>query len=202
LTKEIFGHAKFRHSFRRHVAQALIKRARADEEAGVQHDAADLALENPGAKQIEHALNKQFGAAIDTGVEAFGPHRGVARRVVAQRGEQLAIGIIVVLAQHKRSRNGIAERTDTDLQCAAIGHQARRMQAHRVVIQRHWLARRSEERKIGRRTVQQHVELAFCDGRVAAHERQFGIGLPGEQEIGAAVAAQRQELDRQVRIAA
>ncbi len=191
----------FLHDLARHLAQRSIEAARADEEAGMQHDAVDLALEDAGAEQIEHAFDEQFAAAVEADVELFGVHRGVARRVVAEPRQQLAEFVVVALAQHQRLRHGLAQRADADLQRAAVGHDARRMQARGIVGERHRLARRREQRKIGR-GVEHEIEFVLADRRVAGHERQFRIGLAGEQKIDAAVAAQRQQIERQVGIAA
>ncbi len=52
------------------------------------------------------------------------------------------------------------------------------------------------------RPFQQHVEFAGRDVGIARHERQLGIDLPREQEIALAARAQRQQVEREVGIAA
>src|SRR5580704_11547109 len=79
------GHAEFLRSLGRHLAKAAVEIPRADEETGMQHDAGDLALEDAGAKQVEHALDEQFGAAIQADIEAPAVNRCVAPRVVTKR---------------------------------------------------------------------------------------------------------------------
>ena len=108
----------------------------------MQHDAVDLALEDAGAVQIEHALDEQFAAAVEAGVEFFRVHRGVAGRIVAEPRQQRAERVVVALAQHQRLRHRFAQRADADLQRAAVGHDARRMQTCGIVGERHRLARR------------------------------------------------------------
>ncbi len=61
---------------RRHLAERAIERARADEEAGVQHRAVDLAFEDAGAVKVEQAFDEHLGAAVEAGLE----RRDVRRR--------------------------------------------------------------------------------------------------------------------------
>ena len=109
---------------------------------------------------------------------------------------------IVTLPQDQGLRHRLAQCADADLQRTAVRHQARGVQARRVIGKRHRFARRRKQRKVGRGTLKQHVEFAGADGRVAGHERQFGIHLANKQKIDATLVTQRQQIDRQVWITA
>ena len=64
------------------------------------------------------------------------------------------------------------------------------------------LARRGEQGKVGRRPLQQKVEFALGQIAVAGHERQLGIDLPDEQKVALPARARRQQIEREVRVAA
>ena len=87
------------------------------------------------------------------------------------------------MAQDQRLRHGVAERADADLQRAAVGNGARGVQAGGIVGKLDRLARRREQRKVGRRAVEQQSNSSAGDGRVARHERQFGVDLRRRTEI-------------------
>ena len=168
----------------------------------MQHDAVDLALEHAGVVQIQHALDEHLGAAIDAGGERLGVDGGIPRRIVAEPRQQGAKVLVVALAQHQGLGHRFAQRADADLQRAAVRHDARRVQPGRIVAEHDRLARRREQRKVRGRPVEHEIEFFRRDRGVARHERQLRIGLAGEQKVGAAGAAQRQQIERQVGIAA
>ncbi len=86
--------------------------------------------------------------------------------------------------QDERLRHRVAERSDAELQRAAIGHRARDVQAGGVFGEVDRLARRRKQRKLGWRALQHQIEFVGRDVGVARHERQLGIDLPDEQEVG------------------
>ena len=159
-------------------------------------------LRMPARNRSSMPSTNNSRAAVQADIEALVVDRRVARRIVAKRRQQLAKLVISAVAQHQRLRDRFAERADADLQRAAVRHQARGVQPGGIVAERDRLARRREQRKVRRRIVEQQIEFVRGDRRVAVHERQFRIGLAREQKVGAAFAAQRQKIERQVGIAA
>ena len=188
---------------RRHLAKRAIERARADEESGMQHRAIDLALEHAGAEQVEQAFDEHFGAAVEAGLERRRCARG--RRGARGRKPPDQLAEVVVVCDGAGSALCATASPSEPMPICSVppsGTMRGGVQPGGVIGQRDRLARRREQRKIQRRIVEQHVEFVGADRGVAAHERQFGVGLAGEQEIDAALAAQRQQVEREVGIAA
>ena len=106
------------------------------------------------------------------------------------------------MTQDQALRNGIAQRADTDLQSAAIRHQARRMKTGGVVGECYRFTRWCEQREIRTRSVEQKIELSAADCGLTWHKRQFRVDLTGKHKVRTALAAERQEVEREIGIAA
>ena len=198
------GHAQLCELGLRQVAQRAVERARAQEERRVQQRALDLALENAGAHEIEEALDQHLAHAVQALIErsAFPqPGRRAVGRIEPRRdGPEVGVGPV---PQDQRMRHRVTERADAELQGAAVGDGARDVDAHGVLSELEGVsARRGEQRKVGRRPLQQKVEFALGQIAVAGHERQLGIDLPDEQKVALAARARRQQIEREVRVAA
>ena len=103
----------------------------------------------PAPHQIEEALDEHLAHAMEPDLERRALAQCRRRRVrriepredVAKRG-------IVAMPQDQRLRDRIAERSDAELQRAAVGHDARDMQAGGIFGEIDRLARRREQRKV------------------------------------------------------
>ena len=197
------GHAQLRALRLRHLAQGAIERARAQEERRLQHGAVDLALEDAGAHEVEEALDEHLAHPVQAGLErrALAQARGRAVGRIEPRRDVAKLRVVPV-TQDQRLRHRVAERADAELQRAAVGDRARDVEADGVFGQIDRLARRREQGEVGRRALEQEVELAFRDLGVARHERQLGIDLPDEQKIAAPARAVGEQVEREVGIAA
>ena len=99
-------------------------------------------------------------------------------------------------------RHRVAQRADAELQRAAIGNGARDMDAGGVLGEIDGLARRREQGKVGGRALQEQVELLFRYVAIAGHEGQLRIDLPNEKEIALFARPGRQQIEREVGVAA
>ena len=187
----------------RHVAQRAVERARAQEERRLQQRAVDLALEDAGAHEIEEALDQHLAHAVQALIERIAfpqPGRRAVGGIEPRRdGTEVGVG---PMPQDQRMRHRVAERADAELQGAAVGDGARDVDAHGVLGELDGFARRGEQRKVGRRPLQQKVEFALGQIAVAGHERQLGIDLPDEQKVALPARARLQQIEREVRVAA
>ena len=109
---------------------------------------------------------------------------------------------VAPMPQDERLRHRVAERSDAELQGAAVGNRARHMEPGGVFGEIDRLARRREQGKLGGRPFQQQIEFAGRDLGVAGHERQLGIDLSDEQEIAIPARAAREQIEREIGVAA
>ena len=197
------GHAELGELALRHLAQRPVERARADEECRMQHRALDLPAQDAGMVEIEKAFHEHLARPVKAGRERrLLDHRAGRGRAGIEPLEQIAKVGRCSVAQDQRLRDRIAQRPDAELQRPAIGHDAGDPQPGGVFGEIDRLARRREQRKIGLRAVEHHVERVGAEVALARHERQLAVDLPDEDEIGGLAAPLGQEIEDDVRIAA
>ena len=197
------GHAELVGNVAGHVAQRAIERARAEEKPGMQHRAIDLALEDAGAVKVEQALDEHFGAAVKAGLERRGVTHRAGRSAAAAvgragRGNPMACG---------GARSALARRHRRASRCRSAGCRHPAPCWRRAAPRHNPRARRA---RVAARTGQspspdcraRRSNSSAGDGRVVSHERQFGIDLAREQEVHPALPAQRQQIEREVGVAA
>ncbi len=213
-------HADAGARLRRHLAQPGVELGRAEVEGALQVFAVALQpclVVGIGAA-VGHALH-QLGvvehlaldhAALDQLAEAFVEHLAAAEQADRERRQSAAflhcrvrlqrriqcrqhlpVARIVGMPQHQRMAQRIGQRTDADLQRAAIAHQRARIQADGVVGIGHRLPRQSEQARIRTRRGDRHVEERRLHRRAAADPRQLRIDLGDQQRPRQAAPAHR-----------
>ena len=99
----------------------------------------------------------------------------------------------------------VAQRSDSELQRAAIADQGAHVQRDRVIRRAHGLVRWREETKVVARRIHDRIEEIRRDGRVAVHEWEIAVDLGEERDLFAATlggAHPRCQVQREIRIAA
>ena len=113
------------------------------------------------------------------------------------------IGGIVFFPEYQCRCDGIAQRTDTDLQGAAIAHQRAGIQADQVIDIGDRRPRRTKQPEMGRGRGDDRIEKIAVDHRIAIHERQVLVKLGNQCDLA---IAQRThffcQLERNIRVAA
>ncbi len=105
------------------------------------------------------------------------------------------------MAQDQRLGDRIAILADADLQGAAIGYEARGMQANGIFGEADGFVRRREQRKLRRRTIEQVIEIFACEIALARHKGQFRVHLPRHQKVRAALGAGAEQIERDIGVA-
>src|SRR6266849_6666377 len=105
------------------------------------------------------------------------------------------------MAQNKRLRHRIAQRSDAELQRSTIRNGTRDVQASGVFGETDGFARRSEQWKVGLFCVEEIIEFACGQVSLARHERQFAVDLSNEEKRGFAAPALREQVKRNVGVA-
>jgi len=169
----------------------------------VQQRAVDLALEHARVQQIEKALDQHLAHAVEAELErrALAQTRGRAIAGIEPRRERAKVRV-APMPQDERVRHRVAERSDAELQGAAVGHRARHVHPGGVVGELDGLARRREQAKVRGRAFQHQVEFARGDVAVAGHERQLRIDLSDEEKVALLARAAREQIEREVGVAA
>jgi len=169
----------------------------------VEQRAVDLALEHARVHQIEKALDEHLAHAVEAELErrALAQTRRRAIGGIEPRRESAEVRVAPV-PQDERLRHRVAERSDAELQGAAVGHRARHVQARGVVGELDGLARRRKQAKIRGRAFQHQVEFTRGNVAVAGHERQLGIDLPDEEKVALLARAARKQIEREIGVAA
>ena len=187
----------------RHGAQRSVEIAAFQEEGGVQHGAIDLALQHIRLFQLQETIGQHFAGTIETGLEGFVlAGQGFAIAGMQGRRERRE-NVILLLAQDQPLGDGIADRTDADLQRAAIGHQPCRLQADRLVGQADRAFRGREQLEIRRFAIEHMREFMRAhQRRLAAHEGHLRIHLADQHEVGPALGPRLEQIGRDVGIAA
>ena len=100
------------------------------------------------------------------------------------------------MAQLQRVNHGVAEFTDADLQRAAVAHQARAIQADRIVRRSQALIGRREQVVLVARMLDERVECFGGHRRGSEHEGHVLIDLADDDEVSAGAALRCQEFEQ------
>ena len=98
------------------------------------------------------------------------------------------------MAKNQGSGDGIAKRSDPDLQRSAVNHGPRGVKGGCVVREPDGLSWRRKKRKLRIRSVENEIKFVGNDLGILGYERQFGIDLSGEQKSYASIASCRQQV--------
>jgi len=134
-----------------------------------------LALHHALLYQVHHAVDEHLGGDIEPLLEQFTVR--ACRRQGGQGRHGVAVIAVVLLAQDAGIGHRVPQRTDTDLQGAAIRHQGAGMQSGGVVLQRHRGIGHGEQGLVILRVAHQQVEAADPDLGVVFHVRKVGVDL-------------------------
>ncbi len=100
------------------------------------------------------------------------------------------------MAQLQSVNHGVAEFADADLQGAAVAHQARAIQADRVIRRMQALIGRREQVVLVPRVLDQRVECLGGHRRRSEHERHLPIDLADDDEVSACLPLRRQVFEQ------
>jgi hypothetical protein len=106
------------------------------------------------------------------------------------------------MTQDQAGGDRVTDRADPDLQRPAIRHQARHLQPDRMLGQADRLLGRGEQGMLDRRPGQDMAELTSRHRRRPGHERQRAVDLADQAEVRCPLGARRQQVDREIRVAA
>ena len=135
-----------------------------------------LAPHDAGLDQLQEAVDEHLRAAVQPPLKAAGLARQGAVQAVGAQALQDAVVLGAVAVPHdQRLGDGVAQRSDADLQRAAVGHQAAGMQADGVVGRAHLAVGRAEQAVAGRWVGHHDVEEARCHRRAVGHERHLPV---------------------------
>ncbi len=171
------------------------------------HVRIDAPPQHSAAVQIQKPVDEHFRAAVETGLE----RRRLAVKVQGRREtfgrpesvQYLAVLDVLLVAQLQSIDHGLAEFADADLQCAAIAHQARAVQADGVVRRMQALIGRGEQVVVVARMLEQGVECLGGYRSGSEHERHLPVDLADDFDVCAGAAPRRQvfeQIQRDIRI--
>ena len=103
---------------------------------------------------------------------------------------------ILLVAQLQRVNHRLAEFADADLQCAAVAHQARAVQADRVLRRMQALIGRRKQVVVVARVLDQRVECVGGHRRGPEHEGHLPIDLADDDEVSAGAPLRRQVFEQ------
>ena len=148
----------------------------------MQHGAVDLALEDACLDQAEKRLEQHFADAVETFFERSGLQSrgwlGCRRKPLHDRMKLR----IVVVTDDQALRQRVAHLPDSDLQRAAVAHEARGMQSDGIFGVADRFGRWRKQREIGLGAVKHRAEFVGRQIAQARHERQLGIDLADQLE--------------------
>ena len=168
----------------------------------MQQHAIDLAFENAGVDQAQKRLEQHLAEAVKTFFERPGFQRRELFRCVSQPLHDGVKFCVVAMANDQALGQRVANLPDTDLQRAAVTHEAGGAKADGIFGVGDRLRRRREQRKLGRRTIEHRAEFLRRQIAGARHERQFRVDLPDQFERCEAFGPAAQYIQRGVGVAA
>ncbi len=97
-----------------------------------------LAPDDSRIQQHQQTVDQHFAAAIKPGGEGHHPALRLDQRLPGgdpvQLGQACAVGFVIGLSRKQGGGQGVAHRTDADLQRAAVAHQHARVQANEMIL--------------------------------------------------------------------
>ena len=105
------------------------------------------------------------------------------------------------MTEEKSRKGRIAFAANADLQRAAIRDRSRNVNSGCIFREADRLVRRSEQGKIHRRMIENGAEYRGGQIGLAGHERQFGIDLTDQKEVGLAPRPRLKHVERHIGVA-
>ena len=184
----------------RHVLELAVEIPALEKEAGMDRKAIDFPADDAAFEQFENATHQHLGDGVKSGLErrVMGFGQGRPKRVGRDQGQIVAVPTV---PQQQGLGNGVADRSDADLQRSPVGDQLRHMETDGLVLRARRPADDGEQLERRSGFIYQ-VDLVVRDDGRAIHERQIVVDLDSEAEIGVTFASGLQQIDGDVGVAA
>lgn len=166
-------------------------------------------FQDPAPIEFEETRNQHLRRRVESLVERSGPADALGDLAEpvehARIGEKLTIGVVLLVPQLQQVGDSVAERSDPELERAAVADERADVQADQVVRGVYAGIGRAEKGKVVLRLIDDGVEVVGRDGGVSVHEGEVAIDLGQKGNLfspALCLTHPRRQVDCEVGIAA
>jgi len=188
-----------------HPAKCLVKALRANKEASVRgvsaahvfdrtagiqptlhgHVRMDPALQHAAPIELQESGDQHLRRPIESLLEPSGPTQAfddvTEASEDASRRKHVAVDVVVLVAQLQRVGDRIADRSDPQLQRAAVTNERADIERNEVVDRADGRIRRRKQAEVVFPLIDDGIEVVWRHNGVAVHERQIPVHLCQER---------------------